>query len=409
MDFEDHFRQQKDPPFFTVSALTAMIKEVLESGFSSVAIEGEISNFRPSAAGHWYFSLKDEDAVISAVMFRGKSSRVDFKPEDGISVRITGNLSVYEKRGNYQIICSSMVRSGEGAILALLEERKKNLAAEGLFDAQKKKPIPAFPSRVAVITSPTGAAVRDILQVLGRRGAGVDVCILPALVQGDGAAEKIASQIVRANYFKLGDVIIIGRGGGSLEDLLPFSEEVVVRAVAASRIPIISAVGHETDMALSDFAADLRAPTPSAAAELVCQEREALLIRVQAIGKEMQGNLVRAAEQKRSLLERFRSDQMEERMRYILQPRQLRLDDLREQLIRSVGEDIVVRKHRLELLRRELEGASPLSILNRGYAIVTRKEDGTVIRNAGEEKQQTKVSIRVAIGSLEATVTEVHQ
>jgi exodeoxyribonuclease VII large subunit len=402
------FEEGLSEAFFTVSGITALIKERLEGEFRGLSVEGEISNFRPSAAGHWYFSLKDQDAVISAVMFRGRSSRVDFRPEDGVSVRVTGNLSVYEKRGNYQIICDSMTRSGEGAILAMLEERKRRLAAEGLFDPDRKKPLPPFPSRVAVITSPTGAALRDILQVLGRRGAGVDVTILPALVQGDEAAGKIAAQIRRANEYALGEVIIIGRGGGSLEDLLPFSEEAVVRAVAESSIPVISAVGHETDMALSDFAADMRAPTPSAAAELVCAEREALLLRVRAIGGEMRDNLVRRAEHARMLLDRFRPGEMEERMRILLQPFQMGLDDLREDSVRLMKDRLVGERHRLALLRRELEGASPLAILKKGYAVVSRKEDGSLVTDATAQKAETPIEVRLAKGRLDAVITEVY-
>ncbi|ADK80470.1 exodeoxyribonuclease VII large subunit [Sediminispirochaeta smaragdinae] len=400
--------EEESKAFYTVSGLTALIKERLESGFSSVAVEGEISNFRPSAAGHWYFSLKDQDAVISAVMFRGKSARVDFYPEDGITVKISGNLSVYEKRGNYQIICDTMVRSGEGAILAMLEERKRRLAAEGLFDLEKKKPIPPFPARVAVITSPTGAALRDILQVLGRRGAGVDITILPTLVQGDGAAEQIAAQIRRANRYNMGEVIIIGRGGGSLEDLLPFSEEAVARAVAESTIPIISAVGHETDTALSDLAADLRAPTPSAAAELVCEEREALLLRVGAIAGEMRDNLLRGAEKARILLQRFSGEEMKERMQRLLQPRRLELDDQREEAVRAIGEKITAERHRLALIIKELETSNPLAILQKGYAVVSRKRDNGLVTDAAEERLGEALCIRLAKGSVDATIEEIH-
>ncbi|MDZ7792421.1 MAG: exodeoxyribonuclease VII large subunit [Spirochaetia bacterium] len=220
---------------FQVSEITAHIKEILEQSFSTVAIEGEISNFRPAGSGHWYFTLKDRDAMIQAVMFKYRSARVTFTPADGQKVVVRGNISVYAKRGNYQIICDSMEKAGEGDILAMLEERKRKLAAEGLFAEEKKRPLPFFPTRIAVVTSPTGAAIRDILQVLGRRSSGLDVVVLPAPVQGDSAGAKIAAQIRRANRFQLGDVIITGRGGGSLEDLLPFSDEEVVRAVAESR------------------------------------------------------------------------------------------------------------------------------------------------------------------------------
>src|SRR6056297_1603468 len=205
---------------FQVSEITAHIKEILEVSFPTVRIEGEISNFRPAGSGHWYFNLKDRDAMIQAVMFKYRSREVNFTPVDGSKVVVRGKISVYAQRGNYQIICDSMEKAGEGDILAMLEERKRRLAGEGLFAPEKKRPLPLFPTRIAVVTSPTGAAIRDILQVLGRRSSGLDVVVLPSPVQGEQAGPKIAAQIRRANMFSLGDVLIVGRGGGSLEDLL---------------------------------------------------------------------------------------------------------------------------------------------------------------------------------------------
>ncbi|MCL1818430.1 MAG: exodeoxyribonuclease VII large subunit, partial [Spirochaetaceae bacterium] len=265
---------------YNVSELTQEVRGLIEGGFPAVAVEGEISNFRPSSAGHLYFTLKDAGATLAAVMFQGRLRRLSFEPADGKKVVARGSLSVYPPKGGYQIICETLEAAGEGELLAKLEDLKRRLAAEGLFDNSRKKPLPLFPRKVAVITSPTGAAIRDILKVLGRRSAGLPVVVLPAPVQGEGAAALIAAQIRRANRYAMADVIIIGRGGGSLEDLLPFSDEELVRAVAASRIPLISAVGHEIDTALSDYAADFRAPTPSAAAEAVCAAREDLLGRV---------------------------------------------------------------------------------------------------------------------------------
>ena len=219
-------------PLFSVAQITRLIKGTLEERFPLVREEGEISNFRPSSTGHYYFTLKDSEAVISAVMLKGRINLLGFKPEDGQKVIAPGRVSVYPQRGTYQILCDSLELAGEGALLALLEERKKRLAREGLFDEARKKPLPLFPARIAVVTSPTGAALRDILNILQRRNAGTNLVILPTPVQGEGAGEKIAKQIERANLYALGDVIIVGRGGGSIEDLLPFSEEVVVRAVA---------------------------------------------------------------------------------------------------------------------------------------------------------------------------------
>ncbi|HPO03165.1 MAG TPA: exodeoxyribonuclease VII large subunit, partial [Treponemataceae bacterium] len=260
-----------------ISEITAIIKEILEGSFPSVLLEGEISNYRPSSTGHLYFTLKDDSSSISAVMFKGRSRQLAFVPRDGMLVRAKGSISVYEARGTYQIIIDSMEQAGTGDILRLLEERKQRLAREGLFDEKRKRPIPFFPERIAVITSPTGAAVRDIVQILRRRNPAIHIVILPASVQGSEAPESLARQIETANRFAMADLIIIGRGGGSLEDLLPFSDESVVRSIAASKIPVISAVGHETDWSLSDLAADVRAPTPSAAAELASPLAEDIL------------------------------------------------------------------------------------------------------------------------------------
>ena len=231
-------------------------------------MKGEISNFRPSSTGHIYFTLKDEHASISAVLFKGKSRYLSFNPKDGMKIRAKGSLSVYAQRGSYQIVIDSMEETGSGDILKLIEQRKRALAEEGLFDSERKQNIPYFPRCIGVVTSPTGAALRDVLQILNRRNPKVSVIILPCPVQGSDAGKIIAKQIEIANVHNLCDVLIVGRGGGSLEDLLPFSEEEVVRSIAASKIPVISAVGHEIDWALSDYAADVKSPTPSAAAEL---------------------------------------------------------------------------------------------------------------------------------------------
>jgi exodeoxyribonuclease VII large subunit len=295
---------------FSVSEITELIKATLEDGFPRVTVQGEISNFRPSSTGHYYFSLKDNESVISAVMFRGRLSGLSFKPVDGQLVQASGGVSVYARRGSYQLICESLMRAGEGDILALLEQRKRALAAEGLFDEQRKRALPLYPSRVAVVTSPTGAAVRDILRILGRRNSGIDVVILPTPVQGEGADERIAQQIETANRFSIADVLIVGRGGGSLEDLLSFSSERVVRAIAASRIPVISAVGHETDVTLADFAADVRAPTPSAAAELVAASRAELASRVGALESGISSSLRRRLERVRLLLSQFTGENL---------------------------------------------------------------------------------------------------
>jgi exodeoxyribonuclease VII large subunit len=388
---------------FTVSEITDLIRRKLEAAFPRVLVEGEISNCRPASSGHLYFTLKDGGAVIQAVMFRAKQRGLGFEPRDGMLVRVRGNVSVYPQRGNYQIICEEMELAGTGDILAMLEERKRKLAAEGLFDEDRKRPIPRLPGTVGVVSSPTGAAVRDILNVLGRRAAGARVVILPTLVQGAGAAEGIAARIAQASRWGLADVLIVGRGGGALEDLLPFSEEAVVRAVAASGIPVISAVGHETDWALSDFAADLRAPTPSAAAELVSENREEALLRVRELGGEL-GRIVRnRIERIRLLAKPFSLEDLEYRFRGILQPRLLRFDDAKEELIGALRDRTGELRRRLELVRAGLEAASPLAILERGFSVTTNRLTGKLLRRAGEVKAGDPLSIRLLEGRIAAT------
>ncbi|HDQ14506.1 MAG TPA: exodeoxyribonuclease VII large subunit [Sediminispirochaeta sp.] len=392
---------------FQVSELTAHIKEILEQSFPTISLEGEISNFRPAASGHWYFSLKDRDAVIQGVMFKFRSSRVTFQPVDGMKVTVHGRLSVYAKRGNYQIICESMEKSGEGDILAMLEERKRRLAAEGLFDPDRKKPLPLFPTKIAVVSSPTGAALRDILQVLGRRSSGLDVVILPTPVQGEEAGAKIAAQIRRANMLEIADVLIVGRGGGSLEDLLPFSDEEVVRAIADSRIPVISAVGHEIDTSLSDLAADLRVPTPSAAAEMVSRSREELYDRVVRLREEMHGRLEYSIERIKMLVERFKPENLEDRFRQVLQPILQRLDDAKEELLRRMDDRITQNRHRLLVLNAELQANSPTSILKKGYAIVSTRREGTIVRHPRQSPVGTALDIQLHAGRIGAQVDTI--
>lgn len=393
---------------FKVSEITAHIKELLETGFPAVSIEGELSNFRPASSGHWYFTLKDQDAVIQGVMFKYRAARVRFVPTDGAKVLVRGSISVYAKRGSYQIICESMEPAGEGDILAMLERRKRELAAEGLFAAERKRPLPLYPTRIAVVTSPTGAAIRDILQVLGRRSSGLDVVVLPAPVQGDDAGPRIAAQIRRANMFKLGDVLIVGRGGGSLEDLLPFSEEAVVRAVAESEIPVISAVGHEIDTALSDLAADLRAPTPSAAAEVVSQSREELAERIQRLKDDILNRVHNQVERIRLLLQQFSPENLESRIRQVMQPHQLRLDDGKEDLLRTIRDTLVRHHHRLEILTRTLEDHSPKAVMARGYAVVTNRTDGTIISRSDRVSVGAGIDIRLHNGRIGAQVDTLY-
>jgi exodeoxyribonuclease VII large subunit len=391
---------------FTVSQITGLIKDLLEQTLPNVTVEGEISNWRPASSGHCYFSLKDEEALLSAVMFRGRMATLSFQPADGLKVKATGNISVYPKRGNYQLICESLQASGEGEILAMLEKRKRQLAAQGLFDAERKKPLPLFPSRVAVVTSPTGAAIRDILRVLARRNAGLNLVILPTLVQGEGAGEMIARRIRTANEFSMADVLIVTRGGGSLEDLLPFSSEEVVLAIAESRIPVISAVGHEVDFTLADFAADVRAPTPSAAAEMVSASRLELARTLEAARRGLCEAMRTRLERLRLVLAQFEPEALERHLRFLLQPALLRVDDARQQLADGLQALLRDRRHRLELLAGAVQASSPLGILARGYAVVVQERTGKALLSPAGVRQEEMLAIRLHRGALRAAVKE---
>ena len=390
---------------FSVSQITDLIKEILETSFRTITIEGEISNWRPSAAGHIYFTLKDNAAQIKAVIFRGAAMKLNFRPKDGDKVRCTGSLSVYAPQGNYQIIVNTMEIAGAGNILQMLEERKRKLAAEGLFDDSRKKPLPAMPKTIGVVTSPTGAAIRDILNVTKRRNPGMNIIVLPAIVQGDGAAQTICKMIEIANFYELCDLLIVGRGGGSLEDLLPFSEESVVRAVAASRIPTISAVGHEIDWALCDYAADRRAPTPSAAAEMAVP----LLADIQQNLATYKDNFYNIIKQRtnnaRLMVKAFNPESLEVRFRNIQQPLLNRFAAAREALPQNLQEKIRDLRVRIKQNVTVLENASPQTIFDRGYSMVTGP-DGKVVRDAAALNVGDKLVITPARGKITANVVQ---
>ncbi len=389
----------------TVAELTQRIKNELEERFPFVAVEGELSNVRPSSTGHLYFTLKDDDAAISAVIFRGRASALSFDPADGQSVIAYGSVGVYAKRGTYQIIVERMELAGIGRILAMIEERKQRLAAEGLFDADRKKPLPLVPERVAIVTSPTGAALRDILQVLARRNAGLHATVCPTPVQGDDAAATIARMIGIAATHRLGDVVIVARGGGSIEDLLPFSDEAVVRAIAACDVPVISAVGHEIDWTLSDFAADLRAPTPSAAAELVSASRMELAARVLQLGSAIAASFVERVRRARLLLRQFSPEELHRSYWMIAQPVVQEFDRLRDELSDAMVERISDVRHRLTVATERLESLSPYSVLARGYSIA-RDATGVVVTDASTVAVGDTMSVELHRGKIVADVKE---
>ena len=394
----------------TVTELTEQIKSCLEGSFSYVYVEGEVSNCRPASSGHLYFSLKDSGSKIDAVMFKNRLKSINFEPKDGMLLRVRGSLSVYAPRGAYSIVCEEMEIAGTGEILALLEKRKQKLAAEGLFDTERKKPLPRFPSAVGVVSSPTGAAIRDIINIFTRRAPGLKIIILPAAVQGDDAAQQIAARIKQANRWnKQGamriDALIVGRGGGALEDLLPFSDEEVVRAVAASDIPVVSAVGHEIDWALSDFAADLRAPTPSAAAEIISENLFGIAQTVQSMADDFLNIMQTRLEKARLLLKPFDIQDMEYRFRAILQPRLIRLDDAKEELVNAMSEKCASLRNRIELTTAVINAASPLSAMEKGFSVVTDSK-GKVIRSSSDVKKGELLQIRPLKGKINAIVED---
>ena len=388
---------------FSVAQITSYIKEILEGAFPTICVEGEISNWRPSTSGHVYFTLKDNTAQLKAVMFKGSLYSLKFKPKDGDKVRCTGRISVYEPQGNYQLIVNKMEATGAGDILAMLEERKKKLAAEGLFDEDRKKPLPQMPVTIGVVTSPTGAAIRDILQVSKRRNKNINILVFPALVQGEGAAQNIAKMIEIANFYNLCDVLIVGRGGGSIEDLLPFSEEIVVKAVAESQIPTISAVGHDIDWALCDYSADKRAATPSQAAELAVPLLSDITQDISDYKSDLYNSIKQKIDNKRLLVRAFDPSALEIRFRNIQQPLLNRFDNAKQGLRDGISEKIKDLRTRIATCRTILENASPQTILNRGYSMV-RDEKGTVIRDSSQVAEGQTLKITPSKGVIEVIV-----
>jgi len=433
----------------SVSALTRLIKQELEGRFFDVWVEGEISNLRSPSSGHLYLTLKDETAQVRAVLFRSASRTVKFLPREGQQVLCRGRVTVYEPRGEYQIVIDYIEPRGVGALQAAFEQLKERLQKEGLFEDSRKKPLPIFPQRIGIVTSATGAAVRDILKVLGRRRARLEILILPVPVQGEGAPSAIAAALDELNEMGRFDLLIAGRGGGSMEDLWAFNEEVVARAIFRSRIPVISAVGHEVDFTIADFVADLRAPTPTAAAEMVIQTRKECQDQLEFQGVRLEQGIQRCLETARGRLRVYqrtlrdprqaieayllRLDEMEGRIRQGLfntvrhqsqrlrhVDESLRLRSPRERLLRlaaraqevtkqievQIGFYLRQKRSRLEARMTQVDGLSPLAILNRGYSITRKLRDLTVIKDARSAEPGEQVQIRLHRGSLVCRVEE---
>lgn len=389
----------------TVSELTRRIKETLEAGFADVWVQGEITGLRIPSSGHLYFSLKDKDAQIKAVFFRSGSRFLKFKPEDGLEVILRGRISLYEPRGEYQIIAEYMEPKGLGALqLAFLQLREK-LEKEGMFAPERKRALPQYPKTVGVVTSPTGAAIRDILKVLKRRAPGVHIVIAPASVQGEAAASEIARAIADLNEAGGLDVIIVGRGGGSMEDLAAFNSETVARAIHGSAIPVISAVGHEVDFTIADFVADMRAPTPSAAAEIVAKSEEEVREKV----RDLRSRLSYYASQ---LLRRTRN-RLDSEMRVFVDPRRaihehlLRLDDKTGRLRMAMTYKLQGLRQRFERCVTGLSALEPLAPLTRGYAIARRLPGLEVLTDTGQVAPGDMLRLRLKAGELDCRVEKI--
>ncbi len=399
--------KEERPRLLSVTRLTQMIKATLEETIGSVLVEGEISNFRVASSGHAYFVLKDKGAAINCVMFRGVLAAVAFEPKDGQQAEVRGRVSVYEARGQYQIIVEGMREAGLGALYQAFLQLKEKLQKEGLFDPKHKKPLPFLPQKIGVVTSPTGAAIRDILNIISRRFANVQVMIFPVRVQGKEAPGEIVHAIRLLNELRLVDVIIVGRGGGSIEDLWAFNEEIMARAIFASQIPIISAVGHEIDFTIADFVADLRAPTPSAAAELVVQNQEELVQRTQGLSLRLSNALQNMLEMYRMKIEGLaRSYALARPLERVWQFQQ-RVDELGQRLAIHFRCVLEQAQQRLHLLQSKIEVLNPQAVLGRGYSIVYRKPTREIVKDSAQVHEHDPLHIVVARGSFEATVTAI--
>lgn len=434
---------------YTVSELNAAIRGILDREFQDVWVAGEISGTKLAASGHYYFTLKERDAQVRCVCFRSTHRYLKFKPQDGVAVVARGRIDVFEARGEYQLLVEFLEPQGHGALQFAFEQLKKKLVSEGLFDAARKRPLPRFPRRIGIVTSPRGAVISDMLQILERRFPGLHIRVFPALVQGEGAVEEVCRGLEFFGQSQWPELVILARGGGSLEDLWTFNEERVARAIAACPVPVVSAIGHETDVTIADFVADLRAPTPSAAAELVVSTRDELLARIEAfrrhleqagryrlamlrreldqqgiqrtmsvfhrsVGRRMQ----RVDEQEYRLREHMRSvieagnrahRLLESRVRYY-DPRPRFARDRRrlETALASISQglrlDLAHRTNRTQALAAKLSQLSPLRILDRGYAIVTN-DSGEIVKASQQAPVESTIQVRLAQGSLGARVT----
>ncbi len=391
---------------YTVTEISFALKHLLKEVFAGIYVRGELSNVKVTTQGHCFFSLKDENAVLNCVMFQRAFKDIKFKLEDGLKVVVYGNLSVFEKRGSYNLVVEEIIPEGKGALQLAFEQLKKKLQEEGLFDEKYKKKIPEYPQKIGIITSPTGAAIRDILNVISRRFATVHILIYPAIVQGEDAAPTIIKGIEIFNKFFPVDVIIIARGGGSIEDLWPFNEESVARAVFKSKIPIISAIGHQIDFTITDFVADLRAPTPSAAAEIVTKKKEDVETFVKESYRKLQNSIINILNDYQInfdfLMEKFKNITVQ-----LINNKKNRIESSFQKFIYFIKSSINNEKNRYKTAVAKLNLLNPFAILSRGYSITYKLPENQIIKQSKDVNINDKVKIKLFNGEIFCNVTEI--
>jgi len=391
--------------FFTVSQVNTYIKSIFEADkhLRDIIVKGEISNFKLHTSGHMYLSLKDDGGVLRAVMFRGSAGKLPFKPQNGMKIIAHGRIGVYERSGDYQLYIDGMQPDGVGALHMAYEQLKAKLAEEGLFDERHKKPLPKYPRKVGIVTAATGAAVRDILNILSRRFKCADVVLYPVLVQGEGAAAQISQAIGWFNANRAADVLIVGRGGGSIEDLWAFNEEPVARSIFASEIPIISAVGHEVDFTIADFVADMRAPTPSAAAELVVPSQIELSERIGSLHSRLLFCARQGLERRRTRVESVADKPVMRNPAVKIDERRVMLDNVQKHFENAAKSLIGSKRQQFLVATSKLESLSPLGVMNRGFAAV-KAASGEVVKSVGQVKSGDKVELVMSDGSVSAEI-----
>ncbi len=391
----------------TISQINEYIKNIMDGDrlLNSVAVKGEISNYKLYPSGHHYFTLKDEGGALKCVMFKGNALRLRFRPENGMKVIAMGKISVFPRDGAYQLYCTAMAMDGIGDLYAAFEQLKAKLAVQGLFDPDHKKPLPRYPGIIGIVTSSAGAAVHDMLRILRKRYPLTKVLLFPVRVQGVEAPGEIASAIAYANHFKLCDLLIVGRGGGSIEDLWAFNDELVARAIFASDIPVISAVGHEPDVTIADFVADLRAATPSNGAELAVPDQDALRQTLDAMSAAMATAMLRQLKSARQHLNVLSGSPALQSPEGYLQQRKKTLELLHNRLLGSHNQQLGRKQQRYIALTAKLDAMSPLKVLTRGYAMA-QKEDGTLVRSIRDVEEKDSVTVSLTDGCFTANVTE---